>query len=111
MKQYYVYMMSSKTRTLYVGVTNNLERRVSEHKHKQTPGFTSTYNLTWLVYYAETNDIREAIAREKQIKAWSRAKKVALIEEMNPEWEDLAAGWYSQSQGFVRDSDPSLRSE
>ena len=90
--------MSSKTRTLYVGVTNNLLRRVYEHKQKLIPGFTSKYNLTWLVYCAETNDVREAIAREKQIKAWSRAKKVALIEEMNPEWEDLAAGWYSKPQ-------------
>ncbi len=111
MKRYYVYIMSSKTRTLYVGVTNNLERRVYEHKQKLIPGFTSKYNLTWLVYYAETNDVREAIAREKQIKAWSRAKKLALIEEMNPEWEDLAATWFSNSQLVARDSDSSLRSE
>lgn len=111
MKQYYVYMMSSKTRTLYVGVTNNLQRRVYEHKQKLIPGFTSTYNLTWLVYYAETNDIREAIAREKQIKGWSRAKKVMPIEEMNPEWEDLAATWYSTAKSVARDGDSSLRSE
>jgi putative endonuclease len=68
MKQYYVYIMSSKTRTLYVGVTSNLEQRVYQHKHKLVPGFTSRYNLTMLVYYAVTNDVREAIAREKQIK-------------------------------------------
>jgi len=111
MKQYYVYMMSSKTRTLYVGITNNLERRVYEHKQKLIPGFTSKYDLTWLVYCAETNDVREAIAREKQLKGWSRAKKVALIEEMNPEWEDLAATWFSNDQVFTRESDSSLRSE
>ena len=85
MKQYYVYMMANKMRTIYVGVTNSLERRVYEHKNKLLPGFTSRYDLTELVYYAETNDIREAIGREKQIKGWSRAKKVALIEELNPE--------------------------
>jgi putative endonuclease len=110
-KQYYVYIMSSHTRTLYVGVTNNLLRRVYEHKQKLIPGFTSRYNLTWLIYCAEGSDVREAIAREKQIKAWSRAKKVALIEEMNPEWEDLAAAWYSESKHPTRETDSSLRSE
>jgi putative endonuclease len=95
MKQFYVYMMANKARTLYVGVTNNIKRRVYEHKNKLLPGFTSRYGLTELVYLAETGDIRDAIAREKQIKGWSRAKKVALIEEMNPEWEDLSAGWFS----------------
>jgi putative endonuclease len=94
-KQYYVYIMSNIARTLYVGVTNNLERRVYEHKQKLVPGFTQKYDLTRLVYYAETEDVREAIAREKQIKGWLRAKKVALIEEMNPYWQDLSASWYS----------------
>ncbi|HKP52617.1 MAG TPA: GIY-YIG nuclease family protein [Chloroflexia bacterium] len=94
MRQYFVYIMSNASRTLYTGVTNNLERRVFQHKHKLVEGFTSRYNITWLVYYAETNDVREAIAREKQIKAWSRAKKLALIEEINPEWKDLSADWY-----------------
>ena len=94
MKQYYVYIMSNVARTIYTGVTNNLERRVYEHKKKLVPGFTSKYNLTQLVYYAETNDIREAIAREKQIKGWLRARKVALIEEMNPGWLDLSEGWF-----------------
>jgi putative endonuclease len=95
MREYYVYIMTNKARTLYVGVTNNLERRVYEHKGKLVKGFTSKYGLNELVYYASTNDVREAIAREKQIKGWKRAKKIALIEEMNPYWEDLAAGWYS----------------
>jgi putative endonuclease len=95
-REYYVYIMANKARTLYVGVTNNLERRVYEHKGKLVEGFTSKYGLNELVYYASTNDVREAIAREKQIKGWTRAKKVALIEEMNLYWEDLAAGWYSE---------------
>jgi putative endonuclease len=94
MKQYFVYIMTNKNRTLYVGVTNNLERRVYEHKNKLIKGFSSQYNLTELVYYAETNDIREAIAREKQIKGWLRAKKVTLIEEENPLWVDLSADWF-----------------
>jgi putative endonuclease len=97
-KQYYVYIMTNVARILYVGVTNNLERRVYEHKHKLVPGFTSKYGLTQLVYYAETEDVREAIAREKQIKGWLRTKKVALIEEMNPHWEDLSETWYSEGR-------------
>jgi putative endonuclease len=96
MATYYVYIMASLSRTLYVGVTNNLERRVWEHKQKLIGGFTARYNINRLVWFAETNDIREAIAREKQIKAWSRKKKKALIEEMNPNWEDLSAGWYHE---------------
>ena len=95
MKEYYVYIMANEPRTIYVGVTNSLERRIYEHKNKLVVGFTSRYDLTKLVYYASTNDMREAIAREKQIKGWTRAKKVALIEEMNPYWDDLAAGWYA----------------
>jgi putative endonuclease len=111
MKQYYVYIMSSKTRTLYTGITNNLERRVYEHKNKLILGFTAKYNLTWLVWFAETNDIREAIAREKQVKAWTRAKRVTLIEEMNPEWEDLSTYWYSKEKPLAMETDSSLRSE
>ncbi|HVF98943.1 MAG TPA: GIY-YIG nuclease family protein [Chloroflexia bacterium] len=110
MRQSYVYMMANKTRTLYVGVTNNIERRVYEHKNKLLPGFTSRYGLDELVYLAETEDVREAIAREKQIKGWSRAKKVALIEEMNPEWEDLSAGWFSDWDSLASPPD-SERSE
>jgi putative endonuclease len=87
--------MSNPNRTLYVGVTNQLERRVYQHKHKKMEGFTSKYNLTKLVWHAETNEINEAIAYEKKIKGWTRAKKVTLIEEMNPEWEDLSTGWYT----------------
>jgi len=94
-KEYYVYIMTNKSRTLYTGVTNNLERRVYEHKHKLLPGFTSKYNITKLVYYEAGNDISVAIAREKQTKGWLRAKKIALIENMNPEQKDLSEDWYT----------------
>ena len=103
MSQYYVYIMTNATRTLYVGVTNNLERRVYEHKSKHIEGFTRRYNITWLAYYAETNDVREAIAREKQIKGWTRQKKLGLISEMNPQWRDLSADWYDETSGFAHD--------
>jgi putative endonuclease len=82
--------MTNRSGTLYTGVTNNLERRVYEHKNKLTAGFTSRYNIDRLVYYEVTSDIYSAIAREKQIKAWTRAKRVALIESMNRDWKDLA---------------------
>ena len=98
MRQYYVYIMSSKSRTLYTGVTNNLRRRVYEHKHKLAPGFTAKYNITRLVYYEATSDIRSAITREKQIKGWLRAKKVALVESINPGWQDLSADWHESDQ-------------
>lgn len=93
-KAYYVYIMTNKSRRLYTGVTNNLERRVYEHKHKLLPGFTSKYNITKLVFFEAGDDISVAIAREKQIKGWLRAKKIALIESMNPEWKDLSEDWY-----------------
>ncbi len=92
-KTYFVYIMSNHSRTLYTGVTNNLERRVSQHKQKAVGGFTSKYNVTQLVYYDSFVDVRDAIAREKQIKGWLRAKKIALIESMNPEWKDLSTEW------------------
>ena len=93
MKDYYVYILSNKSRTLYIGVTNNLERRLYEHKNKLIPGFTKKYNLTKLVYYETTNDIGEAIYREKQLKGWLRIKKIMLIEESNPDWDDLSLLW------------------
>jgi putative endonuclease len=94
MKEYYVYIMTNVSRTLYTGVTGDLERRVCEHKQKLVPGFTSRYNITRLVYYEVTSDVHAALEREKQIKGWLRAKKVALIELRNPSWEDLSAAWY-----------------
>jgi putative endonuclease len=92
MRTYYVYIAASKSKVLYVGVTNNLVRRMYEHKESLIKGFTSRYRVKQLVYYESSNDIRAAIAREKQIKAWRRSKKVALIESMNPKWGDLSAG-------------------
>jgi putative endonuclease len=82
--------MSNKSRTLYTGVTNDLKRRVFEHKRKLIPGFTSKYNLTKLVYFETTTDINLAITREKQIKGWLRTKKITLIESINPDWKDLS---------------------
>ncbi|NLW51558.1 MAG: GIY-YIG nuclease family protein [Candidatus Brocadiaceae bacterium] len=94
MKEYYVYIMTNRSGTLYTGVTNNLGRRVAEHKSHAIPGFTRKYRIDRLVYFESTNDVKDAIAREKQIKGWLRAKKIALIESMNPEWTDLAADWW-----------------
>ena len=91
MKNYYVYILASKRNgTLYTGVTNNLSRRTYEHKESLIDGFTKKYNVKILVYYEQTNDIRNAIAREKCIKRWKRAWKIKLIEETNPQWEDLS---------------------
>ncbi len=90
MNNYYVYILTNKSRTLYVGMTNNLERRVYEHKNKLVPGFTSKYNLDIILYYEQTADVLSAIAREKQIKGWTRSKKIALIESQNPKWLDLS---------------------
>jgi len=93
MKTYYIYIMTNHSGTLYTGTTDNLEQRIYEHKHNLVPGFASKYNTTKLVYYEEGNDFDAALAREKQIKGWLRAKKIALIESANPEWKDLGSGW------------------
>jgi putative endonuclease len=87
---YYIYILTNKSKTLYIGVTSNLIRRLREHKSKNMEGFTKKYNITELVYFEKTNDARSAIVREKQLKGWLRAKKIALIEENNPSWEDLS---------------------
>lgn len=96
MNTYHVYIMASASRVLYIGVTNDLPRRVWEHKQKLVPGFTAKYNVTRLVWCEDYGDICDAIPREKQIKGWLRRKKVALIEERNGTWKDLAWGWYDQ---------------
>jgi putative endonuclease len=96
MKTYYVYILTSPTGTLYIGVTNDLFRRVYEHKQKMVEGFTKKYNITRLVYYEEAHDVNSAILREKQLKGWLRKKKIALIESVNPKWEDLSDGWYEK---------------
>jgi len=86
---YWVYVMTNRTGTLYVGVTNDLQRRMQEHREGAVRGFTSRYKLDRLIYCKETNDIQAAIAREKEIKGWRRSKKVRLIESVNPGWRNL----------------------
>ena len=93
-RSYWVYILASRTCTLYVGVTNDLQRRVFEHKEGQTPGFTKRYGVNRLVYFEGFGDVTQAIAREKELKGWRRARKVDLVESMNPEWRDLSQGWY-----------------
>ena len=93
MKSYYVYIMTNKSKTLYVGMTNNLQRRVQEHKQKLIPGFTRKYNMTKLVYYEETSDVHVAIALEKELKGLLRKRKIFLIESRNPQWNDLSLDW------------------
>ena len=93
MNQYYVYIITNASKTLYTGVTNNLQRRVYEHRNKLIPGFTAKYNIGKLVYFEIFNDINTAIAREKQIKGWIRKKKIDLIESVNLEWIDLSQEW------------------
>jgi putative endonuclease len=118
MKTYYVYIMASVSRTLYTGVTNNLERRVLEHRRKLLRGFTARYNINRLVHFEIFGEVLDAIGREKQIKSWGRMKKIALIESANRDWKDLGAGWYgaenkTQGQAKKRHSerDSSLPSE
>jgi len=90
MKNYYVYCLSNfNNRVLYIGVTNDLLRRVYEHKHHLVSGFTAKYNVTRLIYFEQTNDAQSAIRREKQLKGWRREKKENLINQFNPEWKDL----------------------
>jgi len=89
-KSYYVYIMTNKSKTLYIGVTNNLVRRVYEHKNKTIEGFKKKYNISKLIYFEQINDARSAIEREKQLKGWLRKRKIALIEENNPKWNDLS---------------------
>ncbi len=84
--------MTNRSKTLYVGVTNNLERRVYDHKEARMPGFAAKYKINRLVYFETTTDVKVAIQREKQVKGWLRSKKVALIESINPEWNDLSEG-------------------
>ena len=94
MKDYYVYIITNyNKRTLYVGVTNSLERRMSEHKRRLVKGFSSKYRLYYLVYFEVYNDIYQAIYREKKLKAWKRAWKDRLINEFNPDWKDLSQDW------------------
>ena len=101
---FYVYILASRTKVLYIGVTNDLVRRIWEHQQKLVPGFTARYNVTRLVYFESGESVVSAIEREKQLKGWLRSKKVRLIESMNPSWRDLS------SDIGLRDSSSSLRS-
>ena len=94
MQQYYVYILSNKNdNVLYIGVTNNLERRIYEHKNKLVDGFTKKYNISKLLFFEYCSNVKAAIAREKQLKKWNRSKKIHLIEQMNPTWKDLSENW------------------
>jgi putative endonuclease len=90
---YYVYILASRSRVLYVGVTNDLQRRAWQHRNHVVDGFTTDYRVTRVIHFEQTSDVRAAIAREKGIKGWRRAKKVALIEANNPAWRDLSEDW------------------
>ena len=89
--------MTNLSGTLYTGVTSNIYRRVNEHKKKLIKGFTCKYNISKLIYYELTDDIYAALCREKQIKGWSRKKKIELINTLNPEWEDLSTEWFKET--------------
>ena len=93
MKRYYVYVVSSRSGTLYIGMSNNIERRMWEHKSGEFEGFATKYGCDRLVYYEGFDDVRKAIDREKQLKGWVRRKKIELIESVNPRWQDLAEKW------------------
>ena len=113
--RFFVYIMSSKSRRVYTGMTNNIDRRVQQHKAGEIEGFTQRYKINRLVYYEKFQYVRAAIHREKEIKGWDRAKRVALIERENPTWDDLAADW-GKPMGllkpvvYAKKADPSLRS-
>lgn len=118
---YYVYIVTNKHRsTLYIGVTNDLERRVIEHKTGELAGFTQRYQLNRLVWFEHFRDVNAAIAREKKLKGWLRSKKIALIEKENPRWFDLSADWEQEPkidngwpsvEEMVTDSSPALRDQ
>jgi putative endonuclease len=94
--QYYTYILASqKNGTLYIGVTNDLERRILEHKQKINEGFTSKYDVNMLVYFESFQYINDAILREKRLKKWNRQWKINLIEEENKDWKDLSEDWYN----------------
>ncbi len=94
-KSYYVYLLTNwNDKVMYIGITNDLMRRVYEYKHKLIKGFTEKYNVHKLVYFEETTDVTAAIAREKKIKKWRREKKNRLVETQNPKWQDLSEGWF-----------------
>jgi putative endonuclease len=102
MRQYYVYIMSSHSRVLYMGFTRRLDIRVRQHKRGEIPGFTRTYKVNKLVHYEVFDDFKAAIAREKQLKRWPRERKMRLIERQNAGWTDLGASWTYEASGELR---------
>jgi putative endonuclease len=96
-KKFYVYIMTNRSGTLYTGISNDLHRRVYEHKQFLVDGFAQRYRMSRLVFFEEALNAEAAINREKEIKGWLRSKKVALIEEMNPTWKDLSEGWFEKN--------------
>ncbi len=107
---YSVYIIASKSRVLYVGITNDLGRRVCEHKNDFTEGFSKKYRCHRLVYFESFDDVNKAIDREEQLKRWNRTKKVWLIERRNPTWEDLAAEWFTRHRYQPEQQVPPLAS-
>jgi putative endonuclease len=91
---YFTYIMASRSHTLYIGVTGGLLHRVFQHKWREHEGFSARYNCDRLVWFERHQDVNDAIAREKELKGWRRAKKIALIEDANPSWADLSRDWY-----------------
>jgi len=108
---YWVYIMTNNSGTLYTGVTGDLPRRTYEHRHRLVPGFATRYRIDQLIYVESFSEVRDALAREKQIKAWRRSHKVALIDSANPEWNDLGEAWFglkdTMDQGSPAQSDSS----
>ncbi len=110
-KVYYTYIMASSSRNLYIGITNNLERRIAQHKDGQLGGFTARYRCHRLVWFERYSWIGQAIAREKELKGWLRAKKITLIQQDNPTWVDLSEAWGTKIICTEAEkADPSLRS-
>ena len=110
MRDYYVYILTNRrNKLLYIGVTNDLKRRVYEHRHKLLPGFTADYGIDKLVYCEVCHSAEDAIRREKQLKKWRREKKIALIERINPHWNDLSEGAIKGSLDFARDDREDVR--
>jgi putative endonuclease len=101
---YYIYILASRSRNLYIGVTNDIRRRVREHRSGEFPGYTIRYSVERLIVLEIFSDIRVAIAREKELKAWRREKKLALIHAVNPAWIDLAEDWFAKEK---ENADPS----
>ena len=104
-RNYYVYILSSRSRVLYTGVTSDLERRLAQHRTNTGRGFSARYNADRLVWFGETDDVSAALTMEKQIKGWRRVRKVELIEADNPRWSDLASEWGLPGRFFVSDSE------